>query len=42
MSAPPGTGLAPERLNEVVGRTLRRHVEADALLAVEDIEGLSS
>jgi len=38
----PGTGLPPERLNEIVGRTLRRAVEADALLAVEDIEGLSS
>jgi N,N'-diacetyllegionaminate synthase len=38
----PGTGLAPDRMGDVVGRTLRRDVPADALLAVEDIEGLSS
>ncbi|MEQ1757964.1 MAG: N-acetylneuraminate synthase family protein [Vicinamibacterales bacterium] len=38
----PGTGLPPDRLNDIVGRTLRRAVDADALLAVEDIEGLSS
>ncbi len=38
----PGTGLAPERLNEIVGRTLRRSVDVDALLAIEDIEGMSS
>jgi N,N'-diacetyllegionaminate synthase len=38
----PGTGLAPDRMADVVGRTLRRDVQADALLAVEDIEGLSS
>jgi N,N'-diacetyllegionaminate synthase len=38
----PGTGLPPDRLNDIVGRTLRRAVAADALLAVEDIEGLSS
>jgi N,N'-diacetyllegionaminate synthase len=37
----PGTGLPPDRLNDVLGRTLRRAVEADALLAVDDIEGLS-
>jgi N-acetylneuraminate synthase len=37
----PGTGLAPARLDEVVGRRLRRAVEADQLLAAEDIEGLS-
>lgn len=37
----PGTGLSPDRLNDIVGRTLRRAVEADALLAVEDIEGFS-
>lgn len=36
----PGTGLSPDRLNDIVGRTLRRTVEADALLAIEDIEGL--
>ncbi len=38
----PGTGLSPDRLNEVVGRRLRRAVDVDALLAMEDIEGLSS
>jgi N,N'-diacetyllegionaminate synthase len=38
----PGTGLPPERLGEVVGRRLLRDVGADALIAVEDIEGLSS
>jgi N-acetylneuraminate synthase len=38
----PGTGLAPDRLDDVVGRRLRRAVAADALLALEDIEGLSS
>jgi N-acetylneuraminate synthase len=38
----PGTGLSPDRLNEIVGRTLRRAVEADALLAPEDIEGFPS
>jgi N,N'-diacetyllegionaminate synthase len=37
----PGTGLAPGRLDEVVGRRLRRGVEADQVLAAEDIEGLS-
>ena len=36
----PGTGLPPERLDEVIGRRLRRAVAADQLLAVEDIEGL--
>jgi N-acetylneuraminate synthase len=36
----PGTGLSPDRLDEVVGRRLRRAVEADQLLAAEDIEGL--
>jgi N-acetylneuraminate synthase len=37
----PGTGLPPDRLDEVVGRRLRRAVEADQLLAVEDVEGLT-
>jgi N-acetylneuraminate synthase len=37
----PGTGLPPERLADLVGRTLRRDVAADQLLAVDDIEGLS-
>jgi N,N'-diacetyllegionaminate synthase len=36
----PGTGLPPERLAEIVGRTLRRAVAPDQLLAVEDVEGL--
>jgi N-acetylneuraminate synthase len=34
----PGTGLPPERLDDVVGRRLRRAVAADQLLAAEDIE----
>jgi N,N'-diacetyllegionaminate synthase len=38
----PGTGLSPDRMSDVVGHRLRRDVQADALLAVEDIEGLSS
>lgn len=38
----PGTGLPPDRLTEIVGRRLVRAVEADALLAIDDIEGLSS
>jgi N,N'-diacetyllegionaminate synthase len=36
----PGTGLPPERLADLVGRTLRRPVEADQLLAADDVEGL--
>ena len=36
----PGTGLPPERLAESIGRTLRRPVEADQLLATDDVEGL--
>ena len=35
----PGTGLPPERLDDVVGRRLARPVAADQLLAAEDIEG---
>ena len=38
----PGTGIAPERLDAVVGKRLRRSVEADEVLAVEDVEGLSA
>jgi len=38
----PGTGLSPDRLEEVVGRRLRRPVEADQVLAAEDIEGLAA
>ena len=37
----PGTGLAPERLDEVVGRRLARSVTVDQVLVAEDIEGLS-
>ena len=37
----PGTGLPPERLDDVVGRTLARSVTADQLLAPEDIENFS-
>ena len=37
----PGTGLAPDRLDEVVGRRLRRHVEVDQVLVAEDIEGFT-
>lgn len=37
----PGTGLSPDRLDEVVGRRLRRRVEADQVLAADDIEGLT-
>jgi N-acetylneuraminate synthase len=36
----PGTGLSPDRLEDVVGRRLRRAVETDQVLAAEDIEGL--
>jgi N,N'-diacetyllegionaminate synthase len=38
----PGTGLPPERLEEVVGRRLRRAVAADQLLAADDVEGLTA
>ena len=37
----PGTGLAPDRLEEVIGRRLRRPVEVDQVLAADDIEGLT-
>jgi N-acetylneuraminate synthase len=36
----PGTGLSPDRLDDVVGRKLARPVAADQLLTAEDIEGL--
>ena len=35
----PGTGLPPERLEDIIGRRLARPVTVDQLLAVEDIEG---
>ena len=34
----PGTGLAPTRLNEVVGRRLARVVKAGQILALEDLQ----
>jgi sialic acid synthase SpsE len=37
----PGTGLSPDRLEEIIGRRLTRPVTADQLLAAEDIEGLT-
>ena len=37
----PGTGLPPDRMDEVVGRRLVRPVAADQLLTPDDIEGLS-
>jgi len=36
----PGTGLAPERLDDVVGRRLSRSVERDHVLMAADVEGL--
>jgi N-acetylneuraminate synthase len=37
----PGSGLPPDRLDEVVGRRLTRAVTTDHVLAAEDVEGLS-
>jgi N,N'-diacetyllegionaminate synthase len=37
----PGTGLPPDRLEEIIGRRLARPVIADQVLAAEDIEGLA-
>jgi N-acetylneuraminate synthase len=37
----PGTGLAPDRLDDIIGRRLRRAVVADQVLAADDIEGLA-
>ncbi len=37
----PGTGLEPDRLDEIIGRRLARPVVADQVLAAEDIEGLA-
>ena len=37
----PGTGLGPDRLEEIIGRRLARSVLADQVLAVDDIEGLA-
>ncbi len=38
----PGTGLPPDRLDDVVGRRLTRGVAADQLLTADDIEGLTA
>ena len=37
----PGTGLPPDRLDEIIGRRLKRPVVADQVLAADDIEGLA-
>jgi N,N'-diacetyllegionaminate synthase len=37
----PGTGLPPDRLEEIIGRRLARPVTADQVLAAEDIEGFA-
>jgi len=37
----PGTGLAPDRLEDIIGRRLARPVVADQVLAADDIEGLA-
>jgi N-acetylneuraminate synthase len=37
----PGTGLAPDRLQDIIGRRLARSVVADQVLAADDIEGLA-
>jgi len=37
----PGTGLSPDRLDEVVGKRLLRGVDADHVLTAADVEGLS-
>ena len=37
----PGTGIPADRLPEVVGRRLRRPVEADTVLSEADLEGVS-
>jgi N,N'-diacetyllegionaminate synthase len=38
----PGTGIPAARLSEIIGRRLRRRVEADALLGEDDLEGAAS
>ena len=38
----PGTGLPPNRLDDVVGRRLIRDVALDQLLSAEDIEGFAT
>lgn len=38
----PGTGLPPDRMDDVVGRRLARAVAADQLLSPEDLEGFTA
>jgi len=37
----PGTGLAPGRMPDLIGKRLARAVVADQLIAADDVEGLS-
>jgi N-acetylneuraminate synthase len=37
----PGTGLPPDRLDDILGKRLSRAVSADQVLSADDIEGLS-
>jgi len=37
----PGTGLPPDRLDDILGKRLARAVSADQVLSADDIEGLS-
>jgi N,N'-diacetyllegionaminate synthase len=38
----PGTGLPPERLPEIIGLRLARPVDADQVIAAEDLEGFAT
>ncbi len=38
----PGTGIPAARLTEIVGRRLRRRVEADTVLSEDDLKGVES
>ena len=33
----PGTGITPDKMDEVVGKTVNRDIEADTLIMPEDI-----
>jgi N-acetylneuraminate synthase len=33
----PGTGLPPEKLNSLVGKTLLRDIESDTIILAEDL-----
>ena len=37
----PGTGLPPDRLDDILGKRLSRAVSADQVLSIDDIEGLA-